>query len=46
MAATPLTDVYDVSGALGGPIVKDSCLVLVNAHTGGSTKEDANVSTT
>ena len=42
-AATPLTRVYDVSGTLGGPIVRDRLWYFVNAHTGGSTKESATV---
>jgi hypothetical protein len=42
-AATPLTKVYDISGALGGPIRKDRVWYFVNAHTGGSTREVANV---
>lgn len=42
-AATPLTKVYDVSGTLGGPIIRDRVWYFVNAHTGGSTKESASV---
>ena len=34
---------YDVSGTSGGPIVKDRVWYFVNAHTGGSTRESANV---
>jgi hypothetical protein len=43
MAATPLSDVYDVSGTLGGPIRKNRAWYFVNAHTGGSTRDVANV---
>ena len=42
-AATPLARVYDISGAVGGPIVKDRVWYFANAHTGGTTKESANV---
>jgi hypothetical protein len=42
-AATPLTRVYDFSGTLGGPIVRDRLWYFVNAHTGGSTRENATV---
>ena len=42
-AATPLTKVYDVSGTVGGPIVTDRLWYFVNGHTGGSTRESANV---
>jgi len=42
-AATPLTKVYDVSGTLGGPVLKDRVWYFVNAHVGGSTKESPNV---
>ena len=42
-AATPLAKVYDISGAVGGPIWKDRVWYFVNAHTGGATKESANV---
>jgi hypothetical protein len=43
VAATPLTDVYDLSGTVGGPIVRDRIWYFVNAHTGGSTRASANV---
>ncbi len=42
-AATPLSGVYDFSGTLGGPILKDRVWYFVNAHRGGSTREVANV---
>jgi hypothetical protein len=42
-AATPLTRVYDVSGTLGGPIARDRLWYFLNAHTGGSTRDSANV---
>jgi hypothetical protein len=42
-AATPSTKVYDLSGTVGGPIVTDRLWYFVNGHTGGSTKESANV---
>src|SRR5262249_38149782 len=37
-AATPLSNVYDVTGTIGGPILKDRIWYFVNAHTGGSTR--------
>jgi len=43
MAATPFTKVYDVSGALGGPILEDRLWYFVNGRTGGSTRESTNV---
>ena len=42
-ALTPLADVYDVSGAFGGPVRKDRAWYFVAAHTSGSTREVANV---
>jgi hypothetical protein len=42
-AATPLTRVYDVSGTFGGPIRRDRAWYFRNAHTGGSTRDVANV---
>jgi hypothetical protein len=38
-----LKKVYDLSGTLGGPIVTDRLWYFVNGHTGGSTRESANV---
>jgi Carboxypeptidase regulatory-like domain len=43
VAGPPLTDVYDVSGTIGGPIARDRVWYFVNAHTGGNTKASANV---
>src|SRR5262245_16981403 len=42
-APAPLTKVYDISGTLGGPIVRDRVWYFVNAHTGGSTRDTSNV---
>jgi len=42
-ASAPLTDVYDLSGTLGGPIRRDRAWYFLNAHTGRSTREVANV---
>ena len=42
-AATPLTKVYDVWGAFGGPIMKDRVWYFANAHVGGSTTKSPNV---
>ena len=39
-AATPLTKVYDLNGAFGGPIKKDRVWYFVNARTQGSTTDD------
>ena len=41
--AAALTGVYDVSGTLGGPILRGRLWYFVNAHTGGSTREVPNV---
>jgi len=42
-ASTPLTKVYDISGTLGGPVLRDRVWYFVNGHIGGSTKESPNV---
>jgi hypothetical protein len=42
-AATPLSDVYDVSGTFGGPLRKDRAWYFLNAHTGGSRRNMANI---
>jgi len=42
-APTPFSRVYDVSGTVGGPILKDRVWYFANAHTGGSTREVADV---
>jgi hypothetical protein len=42
-AATPLMDVHDISGTLGGPIVRDRLWYFLSAHVGGSTKASPNV---
>jgi hypothetical protein len=41
-APTPLTKVYDVNGAIGGPIVKDRLWYFATARTQGSTRVNAN----
>ena len=43
VAPTPLTRVYDLNGAGGGPIKKDRVWYFVNARTQGSTRTIANV---
>jgi hypothetical protein len=43
LSVTPLTDVYDVSGSLGGPILANQLWYFVQGHTGGSTRESTNV---
>jgi hypothetical protein len=42
-AASPLSKVYDVSGTIGGPIVRDRLWYFVTAHRGGSTTDSTNV---
>ena len=42
-AATPLTKVYDLNGAFGGPIKKDRVWYFVSARTQGSTRAIASV---
>lgn len=42
-AATPLTKVYDLSAAIGGPIARDRIWYFVNGRVAGSTKESPNV---
>jgi hypothetical protein len=41
-APTPLTKVYDVNGAIGGPILKDRLWYFVTARAQGSTRVNAN----
>jgi hypothetical protein len=41
--ATPLRKVYDVSAALGGPLLQNRLWYFVNGHVGGNTKDSANV---
>jgi hypothetical protein len=41
-APTPLTKVYDVNAAVGGPIVKDRLWYFATARTQGSTRVNAN----
>lgn len=40
---SPLSKVYDVSGAIGGPIARDRLWYFAAAHRGGSTTESTNV---
>jgi hypothetical protein len=42
-AATPLTKVYDLNAAVGGPIVKDRVWYFGTARTQGSTRVNANM---
>ena len=42
-APTRLTKIYDISGTLGGPIVRDRVWYFVNTPAGGSTRASANV---
>jgi hypothetical protein len=41
-APTPLTKIYDVNGAFGGPILRDRLWYFVTARTQGSTRVNAN----
>ena len=41
-SATPISKVYDLNGAAGGPIKKDRIWFFVNARTQGSTRVTAN----
>ena len=41
--AVPLSKVYDVSAAIGGAIVRNRLWYFISAHSGGSTRESANV---
>lgn len=41
-APTPTSKVYDLNGAVGGPIKKDRIWFFVNARTEGSTRVNAN----
>jgi hypothetical protein len=41
-AATPISKVYDLNGAFGGPIKRDRIWFFVNARTQGSTRVTAN----
>jgi len=43
LVATPLRSIYDVSGNVGGPLVRNRAWYFVNAHTGGITKPSADV---
>jgi hypothetical protein len=43
MASQPFTRVYDVSAAVGGPLIEDRVWYYVNGHVGGSTLESPNV---
>jgi hypothetical protein len=42
-AAIPLRKVYDLNGAVGGPIMRDRVWYFVNARTQGSTRGIASV---
>jgi hypothetical protein len=41
LTALPLTKVYDINGAVGGPIAKDRVWFFVNARTQGNTRQIA-----
>jgi len=42
-APTPLTKIYDVNGAIGGPILRDKLWYFATARTQGSTRVNANM---
>jgi carboxypeptidase family protein len=42
-APTPLTKIYDVNGAIGGPIRRDKLWYFATARTQGSTRVNANM---
>ena len=42
-ASTALTKVYDLNGAVGGPIARDRVWYFVNARTQGNTRVNANM---
>ena len=43
MAPTPLEKFYDLSGTLGGPVRTDRIWYFLNAHSGGYTRDTANI---
>ena len=43
VAQTPLEKFYDLSGTLGGPVRSDRIWYFLNAHSGGYTRDTANV---
>src|SRR6185436_10737480 len=43
VTAARLSKLYDISGTLGGPILANQLWYFVNAHTGGSATDSANV---
>jgi hypothetical protein len=42
-APTPLTKIYDLNGAVGGPILRDKLWYFATARTQGSTRVNANM---
>jgi hypothetical protein len=42
-APTPLTGIYDINGAVGGPILRDKLWYFATARTQGSTRVNANM---
>ncbi len=42
-APTPLTKIYDINGAVGGPILKDKLWYFATGRTQGSTRVNANM---